>query len=68
MSSRKWFVQYFLYENQVGSDLWLLETIASLDISIFAIICEFVGTIFNDYKCFRNFLMEENPGKLYFMN
>jgi hypothetical protein len=27
----------------------------------------FVGTIFNDYKCFRNFLMEENPGKLYFM-
>jgi hypothetical protein len=24
----------------------------------------FVGTIFNDYKSFRNFLMEENPGKL----
>jgi hypothetical protein len=23
----------------------------------------FVGTIFNDYKSFRNFLMEENPGK-----
>jgi hypothetical protein len=27
----------------------------------------FVGTIFNDYKSFRNFLMEENPGKLYFI-
>jgi hypothetical protein len=23
----------------------------------------FVGTIFNDYKSYRNFLMEENPGK-----
>jgi hypothetical protein len=28
----------------------------------------FVGAIFNDYKSYRNFLMEENPGKLYFMN
>jgi hypothetical protein len=28
----------------------------------------FIGTIFNDYKHFPNFLMEENPGKLYFMN
>jgi hypothetical protein len=27
----------------------------------------FIGTIFNDYKSYRNFLMEENPGKLYFM-
>jgi hypothetical protein len=26
----------------------------------------FVGTIFNDYKSFRNFLMEENPEKLLF--
>jgi hypothetical protein len=24
----------------------------------------FVGTIFNDYKSVRNFLMEENPGKI----
>jgi hypothetical protein len=28
----------------------------------------FVGTIFNDYKSFRNVLMEENPGKFYELN
>jgi hypothetical protein len=26
----------------------------------------FVGTIFNDYKSFRNFLMEENPEEVVF--
>jgi hypothetical protein len=30
--------------------------------------CQFVGTIFNDYKYFPKLLMEDNPGKLYFMN
>jgi hypothetical protein len=33
----------------VGSDLWLLETIASLDISMFVIICEFCSKIIVQY-------------------